>query len=1033
MNARVIIFWEEHFPFVDTLEIDSKWLIDALPPVDSVKTAGVSELIKELSGGRVDLLINPYGSAFPKSAWPEILAYLEQGGCLLNLGGAPFSVPVCKDGGQWRPEIRQTAYHRELGINQVYAVPTDKVKKYQTTETEPLLSGLIEEFGCDCVYELQVRLTSKPDHPNEIGSSGSREAILRPLLYGLDSNGRRIVAPVVALDRIYGRFAGGRWVLANFKSGTLPRKEIITRLAAFAAVGAREFWVSPSFACYYPDERAALVIRANRFRMPSDEKGFVSLYIAIRKDNVTVLQENIDITDFRLPYMRSIPLKIPLSPGVYTVLARLSTGDPQLSDKFADHYLTGFWCYDQSVAKTTQPLTVGKDYFMRGEKVVPLVGTTYMASDVHRRFLFEPNVAVWERDFAEMKGAGINIIRTGFWTAFRHVMLEPGRPREDVMRAFTAFMLTAAKYEMPVIFNLFAFAPELFEGENWYLDPRSLQAQKEFVFALASRGAEFNNLMWDLVNEPSYPGGGRFWRSRPNYDQYERAAWDEWIKRRHASDDVTEKWRITPGKPLDLPDNEHFEDRYVFQGEGHLRVLDFRLFVQEVFGRWVREIRSAIRANGNPRQLITVGQDEGGQGERPNPQFHWKDVDFTCTHTWWLNDDLLWSGLACKTPEKPALVGETGIMHVEDPGRTARRMEEDCRNLLERKLVVAFASGGSGAIQWIWNTNLYMPDDNEAAIGLHRADLTAKPEAEPLFAIRAFMTEARSYMEDRQPEDVVMVIPYSGMFGPRDTASAPVRVATRAMHYHCNTPMRVVGEYTLENLGTPRLIVLPSPRVLSQGAWETLLKAVREGATLLATGPIDWDEYRRPAPRLIEIGIDAEVRPVTREERVIIFGSEYRLTFGGDKIHRVDKAVVCGVPNLVKSEQVGKGKLIWANLPFEHADNIEPLVALYAYALRQAGISPVYSVSSAVPEVLIRPLIFARGILYCVVSETDCDLDFDLTDNLTHRTFKVSIPAQRAIMFMLSRSDGTVVAEYGGGVARGEVSIGVTTASNTGL
>ena len=38
---------------------------------------------------------------------------------------------------------------------------------------------------------------------------------------------------------------------------------------------------------------------------------------------------------------------------------------------------------------------------------------TYMTSDVARKYPFLPNAAVWDRDMAQMKRAGINAIRTG--------------------------------------------------------------------------------------------------------------------------------------------------------------------------------------------------------------------------------------------------------------------------------------------------------------------------------------------------------------------------------------------------------------------------------------------------------------------------------------------------------------------------------------------------------------------------------------------------------------------------------------------
>lgn len=1026
MSGRVLIFWEKDFPYVDTAETSPQYIIEALPPVDSVRTAGIDELRKLLRRDSVDLLINPFGSAFPKAAFPEILEFLRAGGHLMNLGGAPFAVPVRKSGESFQQEIRQTAYHRKLMINQISPVDTSRINKYETLMDEPLLSGLTDEFSCAKVFELQVKFTTKDETPDEIGTTGCREAILRPLLHALDTSGGptgRIAAPIVAIDHIFGSFMGGRWILANLQSDEPLRKEIIQRLALFALLGPTDFQVRPSFACYYPDERAALCVHINRFERVGEGPKSLSLFVKVYKDNITVTHKNVEISDFRPPYHGVIPVEIPLSPGLYQIEARLSASDSSLTEKYASYYRSGFWCYDNAMVSMTQPLSAGNDFFMR-ETASPVVGTTYMASDVHRRFILEPNVAVWARDFAEMKAAGVNIVRTGIWTGFRGVMPEPGSPDEGIMRALTAFMLTAAKYDMTVILTLFAFTPHGWEGTNPYLDPRCLHAQKEYVAALAWRLSKFNNLMWDLINEPSFPSQGRPWTCRPNHDQFEEAAWREWVKNRHGSgDELTEAWRITTADAAGLPAALDFEDRQIYQNANPMKALDYRLFAQDVFNRWIREMSAVIRQNGNPKQLITVGQDEGGNSDRPNPQFHYRDVDFTCQHTWWMNDDLLWDGLMSNTPDKPNLVEETGCMFVEQPDRSARRSEEDCRDLLERKFVMAFASGAAGVIQWVWNTNTYMSSDNEVAIGLHRADLTRKPEYEVFPGITAFIREARPYFTKRRLEDVCMVIPHSGMFSIRDPASTATRVCVRLMHYHCRVPMRAVGEYALENLGQPRLIMLPCPRVLSQAAWETLLKAVSDGAVLLITGPIESDEYWRPVDRLSEFEIETSVRPVTREEETIIFGTQYRLSFGGEKIHRIDKATIGRQSGMVKTVSHGSGKLVYAPLPFELADNLEPTVALYEFALRQAVIEPPFDAGDKDPSVLIRPQFFDKAVFYCVVSETDEDKEFSLTDKTTGRTLEVRVPGQRAIMFVLDNA-GRVVAEYGGGVVKDGPEVG---------
>ena len=116
-----------------------------------------------------------------------------------------------------------------------------------------------------------------------------------------------------------------------------------------------------------------------------------------------------------------------------------------------------------------------------------IVGTTYMASDVHRQFLFEPNPHVWDRDFAQMKSLGINMVRTGLWTAWSRAIDAKGVPNEAFLRSLDAYVHSAAKHGVLVNFTFYAFLPPAHGGTNPYLDPKSLDGQKNFLTAVASR------------------------------------------------------------------------------------------------------------------------------------------------------------------------------------------------------------------------------------------------------------------------------------------------------------------------------------------------------------------------------------------------------------------------------------------------------------------------------------------------------------------------------------------------------------------
>ncbi len=72
--------------------------------------------------------------------------------------------------------------------------------------------------------------------------------------------------------------------------------------------------------------------------------------------------------------------------------------------------------------------------------------------------------------------------------------------------------------------------------------------------------------------------------------------------------------------------------------------MDYQRFAQDAYRGWVVELRDAIRATGS-RQLLTADQDEGGGTDRPSPQYFGDAIDFTTTHTWWMNDVVLWDSL----------------------------------------------------------------------------------------------------------------------------------------------------------------------------------------------------------------------------------------------------------------------------------------------------------------------------------------------------------------------------------------------------
>jgi hypothetical protein len=1030
-RATALVLWESDFPQIDGAHITREILEAALTGFE-VSYVSEQQLIEQLRIDKCDLLVMPYGSAFPKRAWPSVLAYLRAGGNLLNLGGVPFAVPISRKASRWQPEERQTAYHKKLGITQSFPVEAAAVATYRAAnqfgEDNPKdknsdNQNLANEFKAERIYELYVRFTSSSSIADEAGSDGPREAVLHPLVFGLNHEQRPVAAPIIHIDRLQGEFAGGRWVLANF-SGSVSAAAI-ARLAEHVALGAIEFSVRSEFACYRPGEVPTFSVDLHR-PFGKVEKG--NLEKIIRDDCHLEVRDRANHPVAQLPVvlkreaahatgMARLNEATKLAPGFYRVEARQTVND---SPPYELTYTTGFWVYDHQLLTRGTPLTVDRNFFYRDGDVYPVTGTTYMASDVHRQFLFEANVFVWDQDFRAMKAAGVNLVRTGIWTGWKKFMPEAGKINEAALRSLDAFLLTAHQYDIPVIFTLFAFLPETWGGKNAYLDSHAVQAQAQFVSAFAQRYREVDDLIWDLINEPSFCSPKHLWSCRPNYDDYEKAAWQKWLRVRYdaANDEeratrLQELWRTTSEAALDLPRLEDFESVNILDDRRPLKTFDYRLFAQEMFVRWVRAMTDVIRKSGNRKQLITVGQDEAGNGDSPSPHFFAGVVDFTCMHNWWANDDLVWDSVMAKSPAKASLIEETGIMFYEKMDGSAWRTEEAARNLLERKLAVSFAVQGAGFVEWIWNANCYMNSDNEAAIGFHRADQTAKPELGSFLKITKFLSVHRDALRGREDEGVLMLIPHSQMFSPRNFATEATRKCVRGMFYHCRMPVRAVSEYLLaETNSTAKVIIVPAPRVLTEKCWGALVTQAARGATIVISGVVDADEHWLPTEsRSIGIfGFGADTATVSASESILIGTADHLVRYEGEKIQRIEKAVMKAKgPSRVLVQSHGAGRFVWSPLPLEAGNSMEPLIAFYQFALAQANLAPAFAVSPDTPSILVLPSIFEKHALYTFVSETDRDASLTLRHHETRTPISVTIPAGRATLVLLDRTTGKLI------------------------
>jgi hypothetical protein len=1032
-KTRVVVFWEEGFPAADTALPSRANLSATLPGAAFMSSDSLSDA---LASEETVLLVMPYGSAFPEKQWGAIRGYLERGGNLLVLGGRPFTRAVYKDQGAWKMRPAIQTFARTLFLNDYQETPGSDEAKFAANEDFSFLK--LPAFSWTRAWSATVRLTDEDLYKRE-GSAGTLDTRLDPLAWGV-ANGHRLAAPIVELDHLQNHFVGGRWILvacdlpAGFY-GSAAGREVVTKLVKRAADSAEDFTAQPEWPVFASGEPINLQVHWQRYgkkpaigflkepRGPDLKTWHVTISIRLTLENGDESTTSFEPTPTEFPYTHQINIDSPKLTlhGLCAVTAKLF-----IDDQSYEVFHTGFWMRNSALLESGPKMNVAGDYFTLDGKPILVAGTTYMASDVQRQFFIRPNPWLWNRDMAEIHAAGLNMLRTGWWSGWDQLMKQSGVVREEALRTMEAYLMTARRNGLAVQFNLFAFIPEVLGGENAYLDPESIRRQKEMILPFVERFHDVPYLAWDLINEPSFSNPQKTWQTRPNGDRFELAAWNAWLNKHYADHGaIAEAWRSIP-VPQDalipLPSEAEFSTRAQYEAwpsDNSLRAMDYQHFAQDAFRQWVSEITGAIRAAGST-QLVTVGEDEGGGEERPQP-VHFGDIlDFTTTHSWWAHDAILWDSLVAKLPAKPMLVQETGVSkEIRIDGAGHRTLVEET-SLLERKLAVA-AGTSAGAIEWLWNVNAFQRDDREATIGAVRPDGTEKPEAALLRRFAGFAATAGPHMAGAKLPEVAIITSQVMQYSPLEKVEIEAQQkSVRAMNYLCGVPAYVISEnqvaYSADGrfanvpqADRPKLLILPSAHALSDEAWSALMRYVNEGGILLVTGSVERDAHWRVTERFGALGAPAGtqsllLRAATQRigDKNIPLSFTYDKQMGAEWLRFSDGDTFHTITN-------GKGRIFVASEPVELAEGLQPAAELYAWALSQAGVEKPFT-GQTPPGVLVRPLVLTDSVLYLIVSESANIETIAVRDKISGGEISMTMAPGRVGLVLLSRADGHVLA-----------------------
>jgi hypothetical protein len=1020
--GHTVIFYEPGFPVADSSAVSEAQLQAGF---GSMSLSGVAQLPAALADA--DLLVLPYGSAYPEADWKPILEYLDRGGNLLVLGGKPFTRAAYQDGSGWHLRAPSVAASLELFIHDYQETPgSDGLKFEANRDVLPELPS----FRWQRAYSPVLRL-SVVDKYHRDGSTGDEDADLTTLAWG-SRDGHKLAAPIFQIDHNRLRFVGGRWIFAACDPGDgfFGNASLLKQLAELATRKADRFTFRPHVPLFLPGEQ---------LRFEFETFGARTGWTAGDQLRIRVTaEEGGSPVELTVPADSAQPVILPTAAsnghGLHTVEATLLRGGKPLR-----MYRSGFWMRDWQYLLAGPKLTVGTDYFELDGKPLPVVGTTYMSGDLARMYLMKPNAYVWDQDMALIHGEGLNMIRTGLWSGWDPELAPNGEMSEDALRTVEAFLMCARHNHLPVQFNLFAFLPENLGGENGYLDPVAWRAQALYAGSIARRFHAVPFLAWDLINEPS--ANGNLWKTLPSGDAFEEAAWRKWLAGRYPNQAaLLDAWaepsygigrrlqrqpptsapETSAQDPWSLPDAGAYNFDAVRSGYNPLKIYDYYLFTQSIFVDWVTRTRDVIRAEGS-KQLITVGQEENGVANRLSPAFYEPLIDFTADHTWWDFDAVLWATLAAKFPGKPILIQETGEQRRLYQDDHLRLSPEEESWQLERKISMAFAQG-AGALEWVWNVNSYMSNDNEIPIGAVRPDGTEKPEAKVLSDFASFAAKSpASFTHIATPQVAIVTsqaLQYSGL---NSLAIDTQKHALRALAYYDHTPFRMVAENRLAELGTPKLVILPAAQALSDEGWSRLLDYVKVGGCLLISGPVQRNEHWQLVDRLSALGVKAKVETLAVRQSELQLGDEPALQVTFPTIVQELPIEVMRFADGKSVETIahGSGHILWARDPIEFSEDYVPTATLYRYALKFAGISPAFREASPLsPAVLAFPTVLDDALLYSFSNESLDDQTVDIEDSTTHAPVHFTLPSQRGAAILLRKSDGAVLAAYGAAATR---------------
>jgi hypothetical protein len=813
---------------------------------------------ERLNRANFDLLVLPLGDRFPVEARMCLQKFLQAGGSLWTIGGYAFDQPVVYTTDGWKgigtfetaAEIKGK-HAPDTRINTRFGRPGDAMAldKMQIGMFDP--SYTFErvaraEIGGRRIEGSLAGFAACITDPTGGPVAGKAHLRFIPLGQTYDRLGRPR-GPLGGLAHHHaGPYAGSSWAFFGvtnrdlFTAAGVPG-EFIASLARRLVDQVYLYGLTTDLACYRDGEPVKIGVQAaNRGRSTQMAR------LQIRVEDQIILDQQLQLPPDN-GQSRSVEVTWP--PGrfnrdFYRVRAVLTL--PYHTDELE----SAFCVWNETVVRGGPKLSLRDNYFRIGGRPTFLTGT----NQTGRMWLSEyENPLVWRDDFAGMRDNGLVIWRVLHFSAVMHrndpMALAEEIPRK-VIRQTDAIVQLAQKYGVVLFLTLHDWMiPELTEEQ--------LAAQAKWNGFWANRYKDVPGIMYDIQNEPSL--------GIPEAPHVVDE-WKRFITQRHGSVEAAARlYGLAAADPSVL------KPHAAGSSWDDLKAVDTERFRVHMLNRWIKANTDAVRQVA-PNALVTVGFL---QGMRPADKVLGADhLDFANMHSYTNLRDFArdFKILDRRAIGKTFSLGEFGTREAHDArvgGATGDRPDESIRRFMVTNHYV-LGLGGLFTASWDWRDmpNCVFP------WGLTRSDHLPKPV---LRAYRNFTLMTRFIPPRYEPPRVWLILPDAFRLGPRWAQVQGALDQTIDVLLGLRIGFGVLREKDVADGalskplnardaagGAGAVLIWPMPYCPDDATFAAVKQAVERGGTLYLSGPILFDEQRRPtkANRLAELGLkpDASLR-----------------------------------------------------------------------------------------------------------------------------------------------------------------------------